>query len=466
MKKKTLRILHTNDLHSQLSQWPAVVSKINELRDEAEEEGEEVLLFDIGDHADRVHPITEGLEGKGNVELLNRLRYDAVTIGNNEGMTFSKKQLDALYADAGFDVLVANLKDANGQKPGWAKSHRIFTTKQGVTVGVFGVTVAYKLFYSALGWSIEDPFEAIEEEVNLLKDQVDVLVCLSHLGLHDDERMAKQYPEIDLILGSHTHHLLLDGEKINETWIHQCGRSGSHFGDITISFDETSHSVSLVDIHTVEVDHAHGGRDKDTEDALTELQKRADDVLGEVVTTLPEDWELSWEKETPLSKLLVTGLRRWCEADVAMMNAGILLEGLKKGPVTKGTLHSICPHPINPAKVKLSGERLLEFIREAHKEEKIYKKVKGFGFRGKILGMMVYDGIDVLESPEGPLQPKDIRILGKPLDRSANYNVATVDMFTFGYLYPSISTVNEKTYYMPEFLRDVLAWSLRNIHLD
>ncbi|WP_051314599.1 bifunctional metallophosphatase/5'-nucleotidase [Alteribacter aurantiacus] len=459
MSKKTVKILHTNDLHSQLDRWPAVVATVNRLKSHATKAGDDVLLFDIGDHADRVHPITEGLDGKGNVELLNRLSYDAITIGNNEGMTFSKRQLNSLYDKADFDVLVANLKHDNGEMPTWAKNHRVFTTEQGVTVGVFGVTVAYKLFYHALGWSIEDPFESIERQVEALRGKVDVLICLSHLGLHDDERMAKQFPEIDLILGSHTHHLLLDGEKINRTWIHQCGRSGSHLGEVSITVDAESREITNLNVHTIEVENEY---DSDTVSLLEDMKSRADRVLSEVVTTIPEEWELSWEKETPLTKLLVKGLKEWCEADVAMINAGILLEGLPQGPITKGALHRICPHPINPAKVNISGERLLEFIREAHKKEKIYKKVKGFGFRGKILGMMIYEGIEVDESANGPLQPEHICILGKKLDRDTLYNVATVDMFTFGYLYPSISTLNEKTYYMPEFLRDVLAWSLQN----
>ena len=46
--------------------------------------------FDIGDYVDRSHPFTEGTIGKGNTQLLNEAGYDAVTIGNNEGITMSK----------------------------------------------------------------------------------------------------------------------------------------------------------------------------------------------------------------------------------------------------------------------------------------------------------------------------------------------------------------------------------------
>lgn len=73
--------------------------------------GEEVLLFDIGDACDRVHPLTEATNGKANIELLNQVPFDAVTIGNNEGIGNDKRQLDELYDDAEFPVVLANLYD-------------------------------------------------------------------------------------------------------------------------------------------------------------------------------------------------------------------------------------------------------------------------------------------------------------------------------------------------------------------
>ena len=66
-------------------------SLINDKEHEAA--GEAFYLFDIGDNVDRSHPFTEGTKGKGNIRLLNEAGYDAVTIGNNEGITMSKEAL-------------------------------------------------------------------------------------------------------------------------------------------------------------------------------------------------------------------------------------------------------------------------------------------------------------------------------------------------------------------------------------
>ena len=99
---KKLHIYHINDLHSHFDNWPKIRRFLLEKKAFHEKNGEEVLLFDIGDACDRVHPLTEATNGKANIELLNQVPFDAVTIGNNEGIGNDKRQLDELYDDAEF----------------------------------------------------------------------------------------------------------------------------------------------------------------------------------------------------------------------------------------------------------------------------------------------------------------------------------------------------------------------------
>lgn len=50
-----------------------------------------------------------------------------------------------------------------------------------------------------------------------LRDEVDVVVILSHLGLSTDRRLAEQITGIDVILGGHTHHVLEEPLVIGQT---------------------------------------------------------------------------------------------------------------------------------------------------------------------------------------------------------------------------------------------------------
>lgn len=118
---ETIHLYHTNDLHSYFENWPKVAHYLKRMKKEHAEHGEEMLLVDVGDHLDRVHPITEATNGKSNVELMNDLEYDAVTIGNNEGITLPHDALDTLYDRAAFPVILSNLYTESGSVPaGWS----------------------------------------------------------------------------------------------------------------------------------------------------------------------------------------------------------------------------------------------------------------------------------------------------------------------------------------------------------
>ncbi|MGJ9384090.1 bifunctional metallophosphatase/5'-nucleotidase [Salipaludibacillus sp. CF4.18] len=458
-----LRILHTNDLHSQLEQWPSVVAALKQQRKEAEDAGEDVLLMDIGDHCDRVHPMTEALLGKGNVQLLNDMNYDAVTIGNNEGITFSKKDLNALYDQADFSIILCNLRHEKGLRPSWSVPYKIYTLKTGVKIGVTGVTAPFRFFYEPLGWTLTDPFVELKHVINEVRPQVDVMVCLSHLGLGEDEKMAMEFTGIDIILGSHTHHVLPDGKYVNQTWINQSGRSGEYIGEVSLVFQQGSRSnieTKVESVKSLKVDSTQ--KDSGTEQKLNELFKAGNELLEVPVTRLEYPLKVDWYERSESPVLLSEALREWCKADISMVNSGVILDNLNAGNVTLGDLHRICPHPINPSTVIISGDRLLETIRQSQQSDMVNYALKGFGFRGKVLGYMIFDGVEILDHFR-LISEKNVIINGVPLIRSKDYKLATLDMFTFGHLYPSISSLTEKEYYMPEFLRDVLAWKLKGL---
>ena len=47
---------------------------------------------------DRASVETEGTMGQANVDVINLTGYDAITIGNNEGLTISYDVLESVYA--------------------------------------------------------------------------------------------------------------------------------------------------------------------------------------------------------------------------------------------------------------------------------------------------------------------------------------------------------------------------------
>jgi len=223
-----IKLYHTNDIHSHLSTFNKI---IRHLKDQPGDS----YYVDLGDHVDRSHPYTEGTLGKGNIELLNEAHVKVATIGNNEGITLTHEDFNALYDNADFEVTCCNLFDMEGQLPRHIKLH-VIDEFNGIKLGFIGATAEFTPFYKALGWQVTEPLEAIREQVEAIRSECDVVIILSHLGMFADRRIAEEIPGIDLILGAHTHHHFDKGERVNSVLIGAAGRYGEDIGGITLEF--------------------------------------------------------------------------------------------------------------------------------------------------------------------------------------------------------------------------------------
>ncbi len=453
-----IHLYYTNDLHSDFTHWPKVASFLKKQRNSCEQRGISSFLFDAGDHLDRVHPIAEAFKGKANVQLLNELGYNCVTIGNNEGITLAAEDFYTLYKHAQFDVVVSNMQSMTDQQPNWLKRVAIYETKEATRIGVVGLTAPFNPFYHLLGWHIDNSAETLTHELNALKDQVDVIVLLSHLGLYEDRELARQFPEIDVIIGGHTHHLLQTGETVHETILTAAGKHCNYVGEVMLTVDS---SKQIVKKEAAAIQITHLDEDEDTSESLATWDRKATILLEEPVVTLEETIPADPFEGGPFLDHFTETLLKWTNADCAMLNNGLLVEALPKGLITYKDIHRVCPHPINPCVVQITGRELIEIVRATFSDALTTKELKGFGFRGDVIGEFSYANIDIKQKEDVDRYIYDIHINGKSINNDRTYRLATVDMFTFGRLLPEIARSTEKLYFLPEMIRDVLMEALK-----
>lgn len=445
--RETIYIFHTNDLHSHLENWPAIQQFLSDTRKNLGDKAS-YLTLDIGDHLDRSNIYTEGTLGKGNVHLLNDAKYDYVTIGNNEGITLSHEELETLYIDANFEVIVSNFTELGGNIPSWVLPHKIHVTPTGIRIGIVAATADYGIYYEKLGWQIQEPITRLKEVCNILRPQVDVLICMSHLGKSLDEILSLEIPQIDVILGSHTHHTFEKGKVIGNTLQAATGKFGMNVGLVTLEFDHAAkviQSKKAVLFPTEALPVPLYANDLQTaweNEGIAEMSN----IAFYNSFLLKKDWF----KESDLSRFFGKALLAFTKADCAMFPAGIFLKDLQQGPITARDLHQCLPHPINPCVITLTGAELLEVIRTGKNEKWPTLEVKGLGFRGKYLGVILYEQLIELESGI-------VLVNESPIELEKVYTLATLDMFTFGYFYPSLKFA-PKQYFMPEMIRDIVKW--------
>lgn len=457
---------YTNDLHSHFDHWAQVATFMKDKSQMRTRANDSFWLLDIGDHIDRVNPITEATMGRANVELLNNLNYDFVTIGNNEGITLPADDFFHLYDDAKFDVICSNLQRTIGPNPPWLLKSKIVESVQGVKIGLLGLTARFNPYYHRLDWDAGSLHVAIDEQLRQLDEKVEIIVLLSHVGINEDKLIAEKYPEIDVIIGSHTHHLIETGEMVGQTLLTAGGKLCAHVGEVILTWN--FNEKKLIHKTATTTDIKIFPRDPQTKNRLAELQEAADVILDKKIIHTKKTIESDWFRETKLMRNLTEEFLEFTGADIAMLNAGLILRNFRAGDITYRDVHKNCPHPINACIVTLSGDELLEVVRMCLTTDFINLALQGFGFRGKVIGKMIYAGLDVKigNHANGEQYVEGIYFQNKRVDSNKTYRIAVADTFTFGRLLPEIAKSPTKELMLPEFIRDLLVRTLLKYNRD
>jgi 5'-nucleotidase len=113
----------------------------------------------------------------------------------------------------------------------------------------------------------------------------------------------------------------------------------------------------------------------------------------------------------------------------------------------------------------IAGADIRTALEQALLPEFIHKPIKGYGFRGEVLGTLAIDGLSVTYDSTSPPMSRLIQaaVNGAPLEDERIYTVGTIDMFSFKAGYESLANAIQFNYYLPEFIRDVIADQLLNL---
>lgn len=220
--RRMIRILHTNDFHGSLDDRRQAV--LAELREECD------LYFDSGDCI-KAGNLGIPLKPDPIWARLAELRCTASVIGNRESHPL-ETPFKAKIAGCRHPLLCANIvrrSDASEILPG-----SLIVEAGGLKVGVFAVMVAMVTrrmatrVASQFLW--DPPLEAAARLAEQLRPEVDVLIGLTHVGFKHDQELARLCPQIDLILGGHSHTVLDSAEIVGTTAICQTGSHGRFAG--------------------------------------------------------------------------------------------------------------------------------------------------------------------------------------------------------------------------------------------
>lgn len=191
-------------------------------------------------------------EGRVLVEAMNLMGYDALAVGTME----LAKGVDVLLeraAEAEFPILSANLVWSETGEP--VVEPYVVWEGQGLRVAIIGVTYAEALRgleRLSPGVELLGPVERVAHHVAELRPQADIVIVLSHLGIHEDKALAQAVEGIDIIIGGRSRQLMRAPEIVKtsttSTAIIQVGYDGEWLGRMDVSgyihaLDTPSHQI-------------------------------------------------------------------------------------------------------------------------------------------------------------------------------------------------------------------------------
>lgn len=240
-----LTILHTNDTHSQVepkaNNQGGYARRMGVIRAERAKD-KNLLLVDAGDFCQGT-PYFNFYHGRVELQAMNRMQYDAATLGNHE-FDNGLDTLAAVLQTAKFPIVCANYDFTGTVLENIIKPYTI-VRKGGLKIGIFGLGCDPKGIISDKNFQpakFLDPYPVAQQMADTLRAQkCDIVICLSHMGTFGkspedicDTTLVAHTRGIDAVIGGHTHKLYdnlhianLDGDSIP---VVQMAKSGVYLG--------------------------------------------------------------------------------------------------------------------------------------------------------------------------------------------------------------------------------------------
>jgi 5'-nucleotidase len=463
-EKIGITILHTNDMHSHLEAMSRLSAFSRSLKHKLEAGGRRVFFFDAGDAADRRERFCSITKGAAFPPLLQAMGYDLQTLGNAISVTYGPQAASAMAQRYKFPVLAANFQEADGNLVAGFQETCSFPLSETLRLGVIGLTPHMPDISEIFGLKITDFISVTRQWLKRLQEGgKSPIVVLSHLGVENDRLLAHSLPELDVIIGGHSHTVLPDGELVNGVLVAQAGEYGRFLGRVDLLVDARNGKVLEKSAALIEIPE-NEATDPAFENALAEARQEAAQYLAQPIGELQVPLDLDYQAECGIADLAADAIRQRMQAEACLLTGGMFHAGLPAGRVTLGDLDAACFTTANPQLSQVRGSQIRAALELALNPERIASKVKAF--RGAPIGLPALSGLQIVFDPQASDGTRLRRVLvgGEPLEDNRLYRLAHTDAevltntFPFGMiaLEPDQVLQVEVPTILPEVIADYL----------
>ncbi len=468
-----LTLLHTNDIHSKLTGYgpesdytPLEINNDNTLggfsrmatiiNAQKQKAPDQTLILDAGDFLmGSLFHVPEKETGF-QLNLMKKMGYDYITLGNHEfefGSEVLANIIEAAQKQGGHPKIVAsnlvfskNVEDDKLQhlfENGTILPYDVFE-KNGLKIGIFGLIGidAASVAPASKPITFGNPFKLAAKTAKYLKkvENVDVIILLSHAGIVKDEKtgaftgedfkIAEKAPEIDIIIGAHTHSRTPQFLKVGKTYIVQTGCYGAEMGKIELSF--TDGKIDDFAFELLPVDDKIKGDEKvqhEIESYISLINKNylepANLNYSEIIGKTAFDLTINFEKlsESNLGPFIADATKYYLSktgnnVDICLVASGTIRENLvagKSGLITPADAFRVMS--LGNGKDSFPGYPLAVIYITGREMKDMAEAIVMLSNKGGD-GFMYYSGFEIVTDPKKRFLKKvqQVKIGGQPID--------------------------------------------------
>ncbi len=429
MKTKKFTILHSNDMHGDFlaeargekGELIGGLALLSGYLKQVRKEEDNVLYVIAGDMV-QGSLIDSEYKGISTMEIMNYLSPDVVALGNHE-FDYGLPHLLLLEKMANFPIVNANLYIRKYHRRLMRPFHVI--KKAGFDIlftGIITEKIMDALKMDNLIGSIVSLEEASEEVGKICnaykKDDIDLTILLTHIGLDSDIELAKMlHPEwgVDMIIGGHSHSILEKPEKVNNILIAQAGVGTNQIGRFDIVVDDDTNSIVQSKWRLIEINGRLAKPDKSLLRYINDYKKKVDDKYSTVICACTR--QLTHPKreiETSLGNLFADIFNSNCESDIMFVGSGSIRVKELGPQVTLGDIMACFPYDDSLHRFSVNGKQLKEIFNHIMRIEN--RDGEGECYQ-------INAGVEAIYN-EKEKKLTSLKIAGQPVDETKLYRIA------------------------------------------
>ncbi len=471
-KDFSFSIMHTNDMHGRLDfekDKSLGMAKLKTYKDSVNP----TLMLDGGDSVQGL-AISNFSEGMDMAKAMSLLPYDGVAAGNHEfdfgyerAMAF-KQLLPMVSANA--------IKEGN---PSFDANKLV--EKDGQKFAIIGLSTPETAFKThpknVEGVTFEEPIKIAKEQLELLKEEADAFIFVTHLGIDKTtpeawrgdtlaQELATAYPdETIVIIDGHSHSELREGQVYGNTLLAQTGNYLNNVGNIEVTIKDGKANFNARLVPTKELNDVVD--DPAVKEIVEATKAKFEKEMNEIVLAdnpvyFEGDGAYGRTRETNLGNIIGDALYNYGQtafstpSDFAVINGGGIRVPIEKGKVTKGDILAVLPFGNTIAQIDVTGQQIYDMFEhslrsEAQKTEagKIILDEKGLPMLGRNGGyLQVSNSVKIIydSNLQGAVPEKnvlgqrvlEVQVLNRvskkfeAINRNTVYKVATNDFLAAG----------------------------------